>query len=79
MMDGWYFGGWMMAAWALVFIIFWAAVITLIIWAIRKFSNRDSGMTSSVRQTPLEIARERYAKGEITKEQFEQLKRDLGG
>jgi putative membrane protein len=75
MMDGWYF----VAAWALVFIIFWAAAITLIIWAIRKFSNRDSGMTSSVRQTPLEIARERYAKGEITKEQFEQLRRDLGG
>jgi putative membrane protein len=77
MMDGWYFGGWMMLVWAFIFIIFWAAVITLIIWAIRKFNSRTNEPASSMRQNPLDIARERYAKGEITKEQFDQLKRDL--
>jgi len=30
-------------------------------------------------QTPLDIAKARYARGEISHEQFEQLKRDLGG
>ena len=29
-------------------------------------------------QTPLDILKARYAKGEITKEQFEEMKRDLG-
>jgi len=29
------------------------------------------------RQNPLEIAKERYARGEITKDQYDQMKRDL--
>lgn len=29
------------------------------------------------RETPLEILRRRYASGEITKEQFEQMKKDI--
>ena len=28
-------------------------------------------------ETPIEILKKRYAKGEITKEQFEEMKRDL--
>ena len=30
-------------------------------------------------QAPLDIAKARYARGEISREQFEQMKRDLGG
>lgn len=31
----------------------------------------------SVRETPLEILNKRYAKGEITKEEYDRLRRDL--
>jgi uncharacterized membrane protein len=36
-----------------------------------------TGNDSSKRQTPMEIAAERYARGDINKEQFEQIKKDL--
>ncbi len=63
-----FFGGWM--------IIGWVVIIGLIIWGVIAFSRRG-GSTYGQRQSPLDIAKERYARGEITKEQFEQIKRDL--
>ena len=30
-------------------------------------------------ESPLEILKKRYARGEITKEEFEQMKKDIGG
>ena len=67
--DGWrwFFGGFFM-------IIFWGGLITLVIWAITRFTRRSD---TTQQNTPLDIAKERYAKGEITKEQFEQIKKDL--
>ena len=53
---------------------FWGALIALAIWAIIRFTRRDYPVTHS---KPLDIAKERYARGEITKEQFDQIKRDL--
>ena len=64
---GWLFGGlWM--------VIFCGGLIALIVWGITKLSGRGS---STPRHDSLDIARQRYAKGEITREEFEQLKRDL--
>ena len=37
--------------------------------------KRDSGTRET--DTPLEIAKRRYARGEISKKEFEQLKKDL--
>jgi len=64
-------GWWMGGAWML---LFWGAIIALIVWVVKKVTNRDD---STKKQSPLDIARERYAKGEISKDEFEQLKKDI--
>jgi putative membrane protein len=44
-----------------------------------QFASRDRGVfTGPPGETPLEILKRRYAKGEITKEQYESMRRDLG-
>ena len=58
----------------LLTVLFLGGLIALGAWFFSKLSiNSDS----SNRQTPISILRERYAKGEITKEQFERVKKDL--
>ena len=64
-------GGWWIAM-VFMMVIFWAAIIALVIWGVRSFAGprHDS-------RTPLDIARERLAKGEISEEEFERIKRQL--
>jgi len=74
---GYMFGGmwlWMVFGFIL-FVLFWGGIIWLIAWAVKKGTGHLSACTSDLQ--PLSIAQSRYAKGEITKEQFEQIKRDL--
>ena len=63
-MMGWFGGGIMM-------ILFWVLVIIFIVWIIREISGKNS------RSNALEILKERYAKGEIDKKEFEEKKKDL--
>jgi putative membrane protein len=65
-----YGGGWM--------IIIWIVIIGLIVWGVVALARRgNSGMNTSEKQDPLETAKKRYAKGEISKKEFEQIKKDL--
>ena len=70
--DG--FGWWMMfgGVWML---IFWGVIIFLVVWGVRKLSGRGSDATGG--RNPLDIAKERYAQGEIFRDEFEQIKKDL--
>ncbi len=74
-MDG--HGGWDMGSgWWIVMVVmmvlFWGGVIAVAVWGIRQFTGdrRRDG-------SPLEIARERLARGEITKEEFDRIRGDL--
>ncbi len=69
-MFGWGLGG------SLVMIIFWSAVILLVVWLLKQAAG-TAGNESSKTPSALETLKERYAKGEIGKEEFEQKKTDL--
>lgn len=61
----------------LFMVVFWGGIVALIVWLIVRLTRRESAQGSTERQTPLDIACERYAKGEITKEEFGRIKKDL--
>ena len=72
--------GWWMLWGGLMMVFFWGAIIALAIWAVQSLGRSDDrptqrGTTSPL--TPLDIAKERYARGEITREQFEEVRRTL--
>ena len=79
MMDMWHDGmGWWMVFGGLWMLVFWGGIIALIVWGIKKLTERGgSGPGIAEKRDPLDIAKERYAKGETSKEEFEQIKKAL--
>jgi putative membrane protein len=66
--------GWWMVFGSVWMVFFWA----LIIWALVRLFSRGETADGSHRESPLDIVRRRYAGGEISREEFEQLQKDLG-
>ena len=66
--------GWWMVFGGVWMVIFWGGLVALTIWGITKLNRRND---SPPKHDVLDIARERYARGEISKKEFEQLKKDL--
>ena len=65
--------GWWMVFGGVWMLLFWGAVIWLVAWAV----TRVGGGRSTDSDTPLDIVQRRYARGEITRDEFEQLRKDL--
>lgn len=68
--------GWGEGLMMLIVLVFWGGIIALIVWVVTRLTRRET-RSGGGKQSPLDIARERYARGDINKEQFEQIKRDL--
>jgi putative membrane protein len=49
-------------------------IVVLIVWAVKRFS---SGSPAQDVQSPREILQARYARGEITRDQYQQILQDL--
>ena len=78
MMGYWITGmGWWMALAGILFVLFWGAVIWLVVWGITRVTGQRAGCASI--ESPLEIAKRRYARGDISREEFDQIRRDLTG
>jgi len=71
-MMGW--GGGMGWPWPMMF-IFWIVVIAGIVYFVRS-ASAGRGRGSSV-ESALDILKKRYAKGEINKDEFEKIKKDI--
>ncbi|UCG55085.1 MAG: SHOCT domain-containing protein [Dehalococcoidia bacterium] len=69
MWDGWWwaFGG-------VPMILLWVGIIVLIAWVVMKIVRSSSTESKS---DAMDIAKARYAKGEISKEEFDQIKKDI--
>ena len=66
--------GWWMVFGGVWMILFWGGLIALVVWGVSRLSRRSD---SRPERDSLAIAKERYARGELSKKEFEQLKKDL--
>lgn len=58
--------------------IFWIAIIAIIIYLLIKIANQKETPTiNQHNESALDILKKRYARGEISKEEFEQIKNDI--
>jgi len=62
---------------AILLFVFWALIIggivLIVVWAARQSGSYAAGSN----RRPLDILKERYARGELTREQYEEIRRDL--
>ncbi len=80
--DGYGWGwGWGMGFGMISMVLFWVLVILGIVILVKWIAaGSSSGSTGAPREkTALDILKERYARGEIDREEFEQKKKDLAG
>ncbi len=74
--SGWGWGHMLFGG--LMMILFWGGLIVLVVVLVRWLDSRKtSGADTSRRPTPLELLQERYARGEIDKQEYEERKHDL--
>jgi len=82
MMTGcWYGGfGWIgMIINLIISVVLIIGLVFLVIWIVKRLNNNNSArMLNNAGPSAVEIAKERYAKGEITREEFQKLVTDLG-
>jgi putative membrane protein len=52
-------------------------IIWLVVWAVKRFTSGTTFTPGSGVQSPREILQARYARGEITREQYQQMLQDL--
>ena len=56
----------------LAMMLFWIVIIVVGIWTVKSLSSGKSDNSS-----PEDILKKRYAKGEITRDEYDRMKRDL--
>jgi putative membrane protein len=70
--NGWLVGG-------LTMLLFWGALIALVFFTVRAFSarNRHAGPQPATAESALEVLKKRYARGEISKAEYDEIRQQL--
>ncbi len=64
---------------ALGMLIPWVLVIAGVVWLVQALARSSGGSPTTLQgESPVDILKKRYSKGEITKQQFEEMKGALG-
>jgi len=80
MHHGWMSGdGWPMSPYMLIILfLFWGLVIYAVFIIVRGSKSQNRGrIETEPHETALDILKKRYARGEINKEEYEQIKKEL--
>lgn len=67
--------GWGMGFGWIFMIIFWVLVILGVVYIVQTAIKSEK--ESEKKETPFDILKKRYAKGEISKEEYERMKEEL--
>jgi putative membrane protein len=65
---------------ALFMLFFWGGLILLAVWLVKALfqgSSRPTTRLTEEPQTPRDILDQRYARGEITRDQYEIMRQDI--
>lgn len=72
--------GWWMLWGGLMMVLFWGVIIGLIVWGVQSVTRpqlKASAEPDDRTQESLDIARERYARGDISREEFVRMSKAL--
>lgn len=53
-------------------------IVFFVIWIVKELNNNNRGSQNKEASSAIDIAKKRYAKGEINREEFQNLLTDLG-
>jgi len=70
---GW--GGWLLGG--LMMLLFWGGIIAVLFFAVRAFAGNGRQQPTPDGDSALDILKKRYARGEISQEEYEAVRRDL--
>lgn len=73
--DGWTWGGWIVMF--LMMSAFWVLAITLVVWLVRGTRSPGRGERGEPRSGAMAVLEERYARGEIDRDEFEERRATL--
>jgi putative membrane protein len=74
MMTGWYGMGFIGV---LGMALFWIAVLAVIVLVVRDASGGSHHRSAAAVESPTDVLKARYARGEIARDEYERMLRDL--